>query len=59
VVGDDLHRDVRFGGIVGDNAHLGGNVTLAPGARVGNDATVEGGVLVDDDVPSGGDVRRG
>ena len=59
VVGEEVHRGVRFGGIVGDNASLGGNVTLAPGARVGNDATVAGGALVDEDVPSGGDVRRG
>lgn len=38
---DTLHRDVRFGGIVGDNATVGGHVTVAPGTRLGNGSTVE------------------
>jgi Bacterial transferase hexapeptide (three repeats). len=27
---------VKFGGLIGDNATIGGNVTITPGAIVGN-----------------------
>jgi len=59
VVEDEVHRDVRLGGVVGDNAVLGGGVVLDPGTVVGNHAKVASGVAVDDRVPSGAEVRRG
>ena len=59
VVEDEVHRDVRLGGVVGDNAVLGGGVVLDPGTIVGNHARVASGVAVSDRVPSGAEVRRG
>jgi glucose-1-phosphate thymidylyltransferase long form len=59
VVEDEVHRDVRLGGVVGDNAVLGGCVVLDPGTIVGNHARVASGVAVSDRVPSGAEVRRG
>ncbi|MDH5021368.1 sugar phosphate nucleotidyltransferase [Halobacterium rubrum] len=59
VVEDEVHRDVRLGGVVGDNAVLGGGVVLDPGTVVGNHARIASGVAVSDRVPSGAEVRRG
>jgi glucose-1-phosphate thymidylyltransferase len=59
VVDDTFHEDVRFGGALGDNAVLGGAVTLEPGAIVGTGARVESGSVVADRVPSNAEVRRG
>lgn len=44
---DTVHDDVLFGGLVGDNSRLGGNVTIAPGTVLGNDATVGSGARLD------------
>jgi len=54
-----LHQGVTLGGVLGDNASLGGSVSVRPGARVGNEAAVEGGAAVGGRVPSGAEVRRG
>lgn len=54
-----VHEGVRLGGVVGDNAHLGGAVSVHPGTVIGNRTTVEGGVTVDGRVPSGAEVRGG
>ncbi|SEV91883.1 sugar phosphate nucleotidyltransferase [Halobacterium jilantaiense] len=59
VVEDEVHRDVRLGGVIGDNAVLGGGVVLDPGTVVGNHARVASSVSVSDRVPSGAEVRRG
>lgn len=59
VVEDEVHHDVRLGGVVGDNATLGGGVVVDPGTIVGDDATVESGVTLDERVPSNAEVRRG
>lgn len=53
VVEDTLHRDVLFGGILGDNATLGANVTVSPGTRLGNDATVASACVLDGDIQPG------
>ncbi|MFW6376602.1 MAG: sugar phosphate nucleotidyltransferase [archaeon] len=53
------HEDVRLGGVVGDNASLGADVTLVPATIVGTDATVESGLTLDRRVPPGTEVRRG
>jgi len=54
-----LHEGVTLGGVIGDNARLGGSVSVHPGAVIGNGTTVEGGAAVEGRVPSGADVRRG
>jgi len=54
-----LHEDVRLGGVVGDNASFGGNVTVVPGTVVGTGAVVDGGSVLRGRVPSGAEVRRG
>ena len=59
VVEGNYHEDVRLGGVVGDNATLGADVTLAPATIVGTGATVETGLTLDRQVPSGTEVRRG
>lgn len=42
-VDDELFTDIKFGGLIGDNVQLNGNVTIEPGTFVGNRATVESG----------------
>lgn len=59
VVGDAVHRGVTLGGVVGDNATLGGGVTLTDGAVVGDDVQADAGVVIDGRVESGAVVRRG
>ena len=54
-----FYEDVVFGGVVGDNARLGGNVTVAPGTVIGNGARVEDGAAISGRVPPGAEVRRG
>ena len=58
-LGDKIHRNVTFGGIVGDNAELGGNVTVRPGTIIGEGATVESGTVVSDQIEDGAFVQRG
>ncbi|TKX82278.1 sugar phosphate nucleotidyltransferase [Halorubrum sp. SD626R] len=59
VVGDAVHRDVMLGGVVGDNASIGGGATLTDGAVVGDDVRADAGVVIDGRVESGAVVRRG
>ena len=59
VVDGELHEGVRLGGVVGDNAHVGGAVVVSPGSVLGNEARVESGVTVDGRFPDGVIVRRG
>lgn len=59
VVDGTFHGDVRFGGVLGDNADVGGNVTVNPGSVVGTGATVQSGAVLSGRVPSGAEVRRG
>ncbi|MGQ3330782.1 sugar phosphate nucleotidyltransferase [Halorubrum sp. FL23] len=59
VVGDTVHRNVEFGGVVGDNATIGGGGILTDGAIVGDDAHATAGVVIDERVESGAVVRRG
>ncbi|MFB6360115.1 MAG: sugar phosphate nucleotidyltransferase [Halobacteriales archaeon] len=53
------HEGVRLGGVIGDNATVGGNVTLLPAASIGTRSTVESGSVVDGTIPSNADMRRG
>lgn len=59
VVGDAVHHDVEFGGVVGDNATIGGGATLTDGAVVGDDVRADAGVVIDERVESDAVVRRG
>jgi glucose-1-phosphate thymidylyltransferase len=59
VIEGTYHEDVKFGGLVGDNARVGGNVTVAPGSVLGNQSSVGGGSAISGRIPSGTEVRRG
>lgn len=59
VLEDEVHRGVRFGGMIGDNATVGAAASIAPGTLLGNDADVGGGSLVEGSVEPGSLVRRG
>jgi len=59
LLNDTLHRDVRFGGIVGDNSTIGAGVTITPGTRLGNDATVESRCVLDGWYGPDETIRRG
>jgi glucose-1-phosphate thymidylyltransferase len=59
VVDGGVHQGVTLGGVVGDNARVGGAVSVHPGAVIGNETTVEGGAAVDGRIRSGTEVRRG
>ncbi|MDL0120418.1 NDP-sugar synthase [Halobacterium salinarum] len=59
IVEEEVHQGVRLGGVIGDNATLGGGVVIDSGAVVGDDATVESGVTLADRVPPNAEVRRG
>jgi len=53
VLGDTVHRDVRFDGIGGDNSELHANVSVTTVTTIGDDATVGSGSVVRS-VDSGG-----
>ncbi len=59
LVDGEYHEGVPLGAVVGDNAHVGGGATLAPGTVIGDDATVAPGAVVSGHVPPGAEVRRG
>ncbi len=59
VVDDTVHDDVELGAVIGDNARIGGGVTLTNGAVVGDDVRADAGVVIDGRVESGAVVRRG
>jgi glucose-1-phosphate thymidylyltransferase len=40
VIGETLHTDVQFGGLVGDSATISGGVTIEPGTILDNGAAV-------------------
>jgi glucose-1-phosphate thymidylyltransferase len=51
VLNDTVHKDVRFGALVGDRTQLGGSVTVTAGTIVGNSAVVRPGATVQENVP--------
>ncbi len=59
VVEGTLHENVRLGGVVGDDASVGGAAVLAPGTVLGNDAVVGDGAAVSGRVADAETVRRG
>ncbi|WP_281196044.1 sugar phosphate nucleotidyltransferase [Halorubrum sp. F4] len=58
-VAGELHEGVRLGGVVGDDAAVGGATALAPGTVLGNDAVVGDGASVSGRIEDGVTVRRG
>ncbi len=58
-VRETVFSGVKFGGLVGDGATVGGSVVIEPGTIVGNDVTVDGGVRLFESVPSGSMVKHG
>ncbi|MFB6133602.1 MAG: sugar phosphate nucleotidyltransferase [Halanaeroarchaeum sp.] len=59
IVGDEVHRDVRLGGVLGDNSRIGGGVVLETGSIVGDQSRVAPGVTVSRRIPPNAEVHRG
>jgi glucose-1-phosphate thymidylyltransferase len=59
VVDGTFYGDVRLGGVVGDNADVGGAAVLEPGTVLGNDSEVGSGVVVAGRIENSAVVRRG
>jgi glucose-1-phosphate thymidylyltransferase len=59
VVDDEVHADVRLGGVVGDNATVGGGATLVPGTVLGDVSRVDPGAVVSGTIEPDAVVRRG
>lgn len=58
IIDGELHEGVRFGGVVGDNATVGGAAILAAGAILGDGVTVGPGASVSGTVDDGVEIRR-
>jgi len=52
IVDETLYTDIRFGGLVGDDATVGGAATIAPGTILANGATVVSGESVSGTFPT-------
>jgi Nucleoside-diphosphate-sugar pyrophosphorylase involved in lipopolysaccharide biosynthesis/translation initiation factor 2B, gamma/epsilon subunits (eIF-2Bgamma/eIF-2Bepsilon) len=59
VVEGELHENVRLGGVLGDDAAVGGAAAVAPGTVLGTDAVVGDGASVSGRIADGVTVRRG
>ncbi|KAB1198202.1 MULTISPECIES: sugar phosphate nucleotidyltransferase [Haloferax] len=58
-VDDELYTDIKFGGFIGDNVTIGGNVTVEAGTIIGNGVHVESGSTLSGRVPGDAHVFRG
>jgi len=59
IVEGEVHEGVELGGVVGDNARVGGGAVLEPGAVIHDDATVGEGAVARGTIEQGTTVRRG
>ena len=59
ILAGDVYESVRLGGVVGDNATVGGGATLEPGTILGDSVDVAPGVTVGDTIGDDVVVRRG
>lgn len=59
VVEGTVHEDVQFGGVIGDNTHLGGGSVLEPGTIIGDSVTLAPGTTVRGTVDDNVEVRNG
>ena len=57
VLQDRVFRGVTLGGVLGDNAKIGGDVTVLPGSFVGNGATVRHGSRIEGRIEPNGTVQ--
>ena len=57
VLQDRVFRGVTLGGVLGDNARIGGDVTVLPGSFVGNGATVRHGSRIEGRIEPNGTVQ--
>ncbi|MEF8894604.1 sugar phosphate nucleotidyltransferase [Halodesulfurarchaeum sp.] len=57
VLQETVHRNVTLGGVLGDNAQIGGDVTVLPGSFVGNGATVKDGARIEGRIEPNGTVQ--
>ncbi len=58
IIDGELHEGVRFGGVVGDNATVGGAAVLAAGTVLGDGVSVGPGASVSGTVEDGVEIRR-
>lgn len=58
IVDEEVHRSVPLGGVIGDNATVGGAVLLDPGTILGDGVQVAGGSRVTGRIPPGTEVTR-
>ncbi len=59
VIDEVAYHPTAFGGVIGDNASVGGGTTLEPGTIIGDAATVAPGVTVGGTIADSETVRRG
>jgi glucose-1-phosphate thymidylyltransferase len=59
VLDDTVYHEVSFGGLIGDNVSIGGNVTITPGTIIGNDTIIKSGASVSGRIPANSHVQRG
>jgi len=59
VLNDTVYHDVTFGGLLGDNVDIGGNVTVQPGTIIGNNAELDSATLVSGRIDDSSHVMRG
>ncbi|MFH5801368.1 sugar phosphate nucleotidyltransferase [Haladaptatus sp. CMAA 1911] len=58
-LGQTVHSDVTFGGLIGDNGKIGANVTVMSGTILGEGVTAESGTVLRDRTQDGSIIRRG
>lgn len=59
VVNESLYQDVEFGGLIGDNADVGADVTVEPGTFVGNHVSIDRGCTISNIIENETHVRQG
>jgi glucose-1-phosphate thymidylyltransferase len=59
VLNDRVYHDVTFGGLLGDNVEVGADVTVQPGALIGNGARIDSASLISGRIEDDSYVQRG
>jgi len=58
-VDGNVYEAVTFGGVIGDNASIGGGAVIEPGSILGDEVAVGVGAVVSGTVDDGVEIRRG
>jgi len=58
VTNGEIHEDVKFGSLIGDNTVVGGAASLSPGTILGNDVIIGEGAVVSGTVADETEIRR-